>query len=107
MRLRAGLVGREGLHVRGGQRIATDRPFSAFDFLHPHPGDGAHVLAFDCEHGVGHFFDHESLLVWGENAFDELDVDEWHVRLLVAWMSRDWLRFGAIPKAGRRLYFRN
>src|SRR3954454_13336604 len=75
---RSGGAGGEGADVLGGERVARDAPVAALDLLDDAPGDGAHVLALDLDHGVRQALDHVPLLGGGEDAFDELDVDERH-----------------------------
>src|ERR1700691_4124045 len=66
-----GLAGGQGLDVRGAQRVAGDAPVAAFHFLDDHPGDLAHVLAFDLHHGVGQPAHHVLLLLGGEDPLDD------------------------------------
>jgi len=69
-------------YVGSGQHAAADRPVATLDFLDDDPRDRAHRLAFDRHHRVGDPF-HDLLLLDGrEHAVDELDVDEWHCRIL-------------------------
>jgi len=58
--------------------LAADAPVTALDLFDDDPGHAAHVLAFDLHHRVGQLLDHLLLLVVAEDAFDDLDVDEWH-----------------------------
>jgi hypothetical protein len=44
-----------------------------------HPGDRAHVLALDGDHGLGQLPDDLLLLLGREHTLDELHVDERHV----------------------------
>src|SRR3954470_15197772 len=60
-------------------------PCAAGELLHPHPGNAPHGLALDRDHGVGDLLDHLSLLIRREDALNELDIDEWHVRSPVPW----------------------
>src|SRR4051794_32200193 len=77
--------GLEGLDVLGCEALAANAPCAAGEFLNPHPGDAPHGLALDRHHGVGDLLDHLSLLIRREDAFNELNVDEWHVRSPVPW----------------------
>src|SRR4051812_19224638 len=84
--LRAALpCGLQGSDVLGCEALAPDAPCAAGELLHPHPGDAPHGLALDRHHGVGDLLDHRLLLIRRESAFDELNVDEWHVRSPVPW----------------------
>src|SRR6476661_3817044 len=69
-----------GLDVLGGEGLAADAPVAAGDLLDDAPGHGAHVLALDADHGVGQLAHDVLLLLGGEDALDELDVDERHGR---------------------------
>src|SRR4051794_35097608 len=77
--------GLQGLDVLGCEALTPDAPCAAGEFLHPHPGDAPHGLALDRHHGVGDLLDHLSLLIRREDALNELDIDEWHVRSPVPW----------------------
>ncbi len=53
--------------------MATDPPVAAVDFLDRHPGDLAHLLALDADHGFGQLADHFALLVLREDSLAWLD----------------------------------
>src|SRR4029079_14396575 len=66
------------LHIGCGEALAADAPIAAGDLEHTHPGHAAHCFAFYLDHRIGHLADHLLLLTLVEDAFDELDVNEWH-----------------------------
>src|SRR5215472_1797632 len=76
------------LDVGGAQRFSADGPFSAGDLVDADPSDAAHSFTFDLHHCIGDLVDHRLLLVFVENAFNEMDIDEGHdnfLSLLVVW----------------------
>ncbi len=62
----------------GGQHLATNRPVAAFDFIDDNPGDAAHGLPLNGDHGVGHVLDHLPLLDRIEHTLDEVDANQRH-----------------------------
>src|SRR5207344_3610049 len=98
---RSGGAGGEGADVLGGERVARDAPVAALDLLDDAPGDGAHVLALDLDHGVREALDHLALLRGSEDAFDELDVDERHSLVLSAGVVSDHAVDGTAPPPPR------
>src|SRR5579883_1874673 len=83
------LARREGLNIRGPQRLAADGPISALELVDTHPGHRAHALAFHLDHGLGHLGNELLLLHGGENVFDHIDRHEWHVRFSRASAADD------------------
>src|SRR5665648_1221887 len=77
------------------------RDSSTAHFLDDTPGDRAHVLALDRDHGVGELPDDLLLLLRGEDALDELDVDERHAVLLTNGRGSGWNDFHATEKDGQ------
>src|SRR5262245_49943835 len=75
--------------IASGQRLAADRPFTAFGFVDAHPGHWPHRLALDGYDRFGDLLNHSLLLLECENAFDELDIDEGHGPTPSLAMSRD------------------
>src|SRR6476620_7934529 len=78
----------ECLDVGGGQPFAADAPMSAGKFLHADPGDTPHRFALDLHHHVGNLTDHLLLLAFVEDAFDELNIYEWHDHSFLTLASR-------------------
>ncbi len=69
---------RHGLDVARGQGLPSDSPTAALHLFDNHPGYRSHFLALDGNHRVGELANHLLLLILGENAFDDLDLNEWH-----------------------------
>ena len=61
-----------------GEGLAADGPLAAGDLFDGDPGDGAHVLALDVDHGLGEAGQHLLLLVVVEHTLDELHVEVRH-----------------------------
>jgi hypothetical protein len=72
------------LDVGRARRLAANAPLAAADLLDPHPGHAPHAspststIALDFHHRVGHLFDHLRLLLRVKDAFDHLDIHQWH-----------------------------
>src|SRR4051794_9033354 len=73
-----GLPGGQRVDRLRGERLPADGPVPAADLVDDAPGHAAHVLALDADHGVGEPFADLRLLLGGEDALDDLDVDERH-----------------------------
>ena len=58
--------------------LAADAPIAALDLFNDNPGHPAHVLAFDRDHRIGQRLDHLPLLRLGEDALDQLYLNQWH-----------------------------
>src|SRR5687767_6558277 len=71
-------TGRQGFDVGGVQRVARDAPVAGGDLFDDAPGDRARVLAFDLHHRVGEAANDLLFLVGGEDALDDLHIDQWH-----------------------------
>ena len=67
------------------------------DLFDGHPGDGAHGLALDVDHGLGEAGEHLLLLVVVEHALDQLDVDVRHGSLLGRFAVRCFRTSTAAP----------
>jgi hypothetical protein len=74
----SGALSLQRLDIVGGHGPAADAPMSARNLMHAHPGDGAHGFALDLDHRIGDLADHSLLLFFVEDAFDELNIHEWH-----------------------------
>ncbi len=67
--------------------MASNSPVTALDFLDGDPGDLAQRFTLDSHHGVGELGNHLLLLVRGEDAFDELYIDERHWSAPYGWRA--------------------
>src|SRR5207248_8287813 len=64
--------GGKSLDVLGAERLAAYAPVAAFHLFDEDPGDVPHVLSLDRDHRVGEALDDLSLLLGGEDVFDQL-----------------------------------
>src|SRR3974390_270545 len=66
------------MHVGRRECLGADYPVAAFHLLDHAPGDPAHALAFDRDHGVGQLADDLLLLLLAEHILDDAHLNERH-----------------------------
>src|ERR1041384_2753762 len=84
------LPGSQSMNVGGTQRLSTDAPVAAADFVKDNDGVRPQGLAFDSNHGVRQLGDDLLFLCRGEDALNHFHLDQWHVLSPLsnsAWVS--------------------
>jgi hypothetical protein len=75
------LAGRHRLDMCGCQRFAANCPVTLFDLVDTNPGNIAHGLAFNGNHGVRDTCEDSAFLFGSENVLDDVDCYEWHFQV--------------------------